>query len=167
MFQDSRQHTMKSMTTLEFSERIFCDLSKREQESTGLQAAKSTKLVTLNPIPSEIALLKLAPIIPVSTDSISTGGAWSCKGSACSCCSCWPSGLQSGSKHIIFSRCHSVLMWYDLFQWLLCESGRPRPPGVLVESWAVNVFPKIYERVHFCCWNPRPSGTMPSYCLLF
>lgn len=34
MFQDSRQHTMKSLTTLEFSENIFNVLSKREQEST-------------------------------------------------------------------------------------------------------------------------------------
>ena len=75
MFQDSRQHTMKSMTTLEFSGKIFYVMSKREQDSTDLRAAKSTKLVTLNPIPSEIALLKLAPIIPVSTDYMSMDGA--------------------------------------------------------------------------------------------
>ena len=41
---------------------------------------------------------------------------------------------------------------------LQCESGRPRPPGVLVESWVVNVSPNIYEHVHFCCLLESPSG---------
>ena len=45
---------LKTMITLEFSESRFYDLSKREQESADLRAAKSTKLVTLNPVPSEL-----------------------------------------------------------------------------------------------------------------